>query len=160
MMLLHYISRWRKRHSVMQLWSNWDWKRHSQKVHLFYMTNWMASVESDDVYAYSIRKMVRMAESMVKGFKMIVKIDFINSFPNYISATLTQILGAYGMQMGELIPEYWRSTWFNGYRRRKWTRWHEFKSWMRLIAFHIALIPFQLWANSRTDWVLQPWWGN
>ena len=57
-----------------------------------------------------------------------------------------------------------------GYRRRKWTRWHEFKSCTRLIAFHIALIPlgkvwiqlftFQLWVHSRTDWVLQPWWGN
>ena len=31
--------------------------------------------------------------------------------------------------------------WWNGYRRRKWTRRHEFKSWTRLIAFHIALIP-------------------
>ena len=28
-----------------------------------------------------------------------------------------------------------------GYRRRKWTQQHEFKSWTRLIAFHIALIP-------------------
>ena len=47
------------------------------------------------------------------------------------------------------------------YRRRKWTRRHEFKSWTRLIAFHIALIPLgkvwiqlfslQLWVNSRTD---------
>ena len=36
--------------------------------------------------------------------------------------------------------------------------------------FHIALIPLgkvwiqlfslQLWVNSRTDWFLQPWWGN
>ena len=36
--------------------------------------------------------------------------------------------------------------------------------------FHIALIPlgkvwiqlfsFQVWVNSLTDWVLQPWWGN
>ncbi len=33
------------------------------------------------------------------------------------------------------------SPWFNGYRRWKWTRRHEFKSWTRLIAFHIALIP-------------------
>ena len=42
-----------------------------------------------------------------------------------------------------------------------WTRRHEFKSWTRLIAFHIALIPLgkvwiqlfslQLWVNSRTD---------
>ena len=51
--------------------------------------------------------------------------------------------------------------WCNGYRRRKWTRRHEFKSWTRLIAFHIALIPLgkvwiqlfplQLWVNSRED---------
>ena len=31
--------------------------------------------------------------------------------------------------------------WCSRYRRRKGTRRHEFKSWMRLIAFHIALIP-------------------
>ena len=58
----------------------------------------------------------------------------------------------------------------NGYRRRKWTRRHEFKSWTRRIAFHIALIPlgkvwiqffsFQLWVNSRANWVLEPCWGN
>ena len=34
------------------------------------------------------------------------------------------------------------ATWYNGYRRRKWTRWQEFKSWTRLIAFLIALILF------------------
>ena len=53
----------------------------------------------------------------------------------------------------------WRCPWCNGYRRRKWR--HEFKSWTRLIAFHIALIPLgnvwiqsfslQLWVNSRAD---------
>ena len=39
-----------------------------------------------------------------------------------------------------------------------WTRRHEFKSWTRLIAFHIALIPLgiqlfslQLRVNSRAD---------
>ena len=32
--------------------------------------------------------------------------------------------------------------WCTGYRRRKWTRRHEFKSWTRPIAFHIALIPW------------------
>ena len=31
--------------------------------------------------------------------------------------------------------------WFNGYRRRKWTRQLKFKSWTRLIVFHKALIP-------------------
>ena len=46
----------------------------------------------------------------------------------------------------------------------------EFKSLMRLIAFHIALIPLgkvwiqlfslQLWMNSRADWLLQLWRGN
>ena len=54
-----------------------------------------------------------------------------------------------------------RCPWCGGYRRRNWTRQHEFKSWTRLIAFHIALIPLgkvwiqlfslQLWVNSRTD---------
>ena len=53
--------------------------------------------------------------------------------------------------------------WCNGYRRRKWTRRHEFKSWTKLIAFHIALIPLgkvwiqlfslQLWVNSWADWI-------
>ena len=55
----------------------------------------------------------------------------------------------------------WKCPWWNGYRRRKWTLRHEFKSCTRLIAFHIALIPFgkvwihlfslQLWVNSRAD---------
>ena len=31
--------------------------------------------------------------------------------------------------------------WCNCHRRRKWTWWHKFKPWMRLIVFHIALIP-------------------
>ena len=63
-----------------------------------------------------------------------------------------------------------RCPWCKGYRHRKWTRRHEFKSWTRLIAFHIALIPFgkvwiqlisfQLWVNSRADCVLQAWWDN
>ena len=63
-----------------------------------------------------------------------------------------------------------RCPWCNGYRRRKLTRHYEFKSWTRLIAFHITLIPLgkvwiqlfslQLWVNSRTDYVLQPWLGN
>ena len=65
---------------------------------------------------------------------------------------------------------HWSCPWCNGYRRRKWTRRHEFKSWTRLIAFHIALIPLgkvwiqlfslRLWVNCRADWVLQPWGGN
>ena len=56
---------------------------------------------------------------------------------------------------------YFMCPWCNGYRPRKWTRRHKFKSWTRLIAFHIALIPLgkvwiqlfslQLWVNSRAD---------
>ena len=62
-----------------------------------------------------------------------------------------------------LVNDYYMMPWCNGYRRRKWTRWHEFKSWTRLITFHIAIIPLgkvwmplfslQLWVNSRADWV-------
>ena len=61
-------------------------------------------------------------------------------------------------EKGKIIKEF---PWCNSYRRRKWTRRHEFKSWTRMIAFHIALIPLgkvwiqlfslQLWVNSRTD---------
>ena len=71
---------------------------------------------------------------------------------------------------GLIVKKIWRCPWCNGYRRRKWTRRHEFKSWTRLIAFPIALIPLgkvwiqsftlQLWVNSRANWVLQSWWGN
>ena len=60
-----------------------------------------------------------------------------------------------------IIDMYICCSWCNSYRRRKWTRRHEFKSWARLIAFNIALIPLrkvriqlfplQLWVNSRAD---------
>ena len=66
------------------------------------------------------------------------------------------------LQRNYSIESIWRCLWCNGYRRRKWTRRHEFKSWTRLIAFHIALIPLgkgwiqlfslRLWVNSRADW--------
>ena len=61
----------------------------------------------------------------------------------------------------KLSKYLYRCQWCNGYRRRKCTRWHEFKSWTRLVAFHIALIPLgkvwiqlfslQLLINSRAD---------
>ena len=70
----------------------------------------------------------------------------------------------------ENLKVQWRCLWCNGYRRRKWTRRHKFKSWTRLITFNIALIPlwkvwiqlfsFQLWLNSNAYWVLQSWWDN
>ena len=39
--------------------------------------------------------------------------------------------------------DHCKCPWCNGYRRRKWTRRHQFKSWTRLIAFHIVLIPLR-----------------
>ena len=63
--------------------------------------------------------------------------------------------------MRRSIGEHWRCPWCNSYRRGKWTQRHEFKSWTRLITFHIAQIPLgkvwiqlfslQIWVNSRTD---------
>ena len=38
--------------------------------------------------------------------------------------------------------------WCNGYRRRKWTRRLEFKSWTRLIAFHIVLNPWERYESN------------
>ena len=74
------------------------------------------------------------------------------------------------IEIMSLRHKLWKCPWCNGYRRRKWTRRHEFKSWTRLIAFHIAPIPLgkvwiqlislQLWVNIRADWAFQPWWGN
>ena len=66
-----------------------------------------------------------------------------------------------GLDWPQTLVRRCQFAWCNGYRHRKWTRWHEFKSWTRLIAFHIALIPLgkvwiqlfslQLWINSRAD---------
>ena len=50
----------------------------------------------------------------------------------------------------------WRCPWCNGYRRRKWTRWHEFKSWTRLIAFHIALISNYCISHSTKNPIILP----
>ena len=75
------------------------------------------------------------------------RIFWIHTFPKGISA------------MWNAISR--RCPWSNGYRRRMWTRQHEFKSWTSLITFLIALIPLgkvwiqifslQLWVNSRAD---------
>ena len=41
-----------------------------------------------------------------------------------------------------------RCPWCNFYRRRKWTRWDEYKSWNRLIAFHTALMPCKMYKSN------------
>ena len=66
---------------------------------------------------------------------------------------------------GQLWHELVLSVKVQSMRQTKWTRLHEFKSWTRLIVFHIALIPLgkvwiqlfslQLWVNSWADLVKQ-----
>ena len=75
--------------------------------------------------------------------------------------------GSFVLSVSDKQENVGRCPWCNGYRRRKWTWWPEFKSWTRQIAFHITLIhlgkvwiqlfSLQLWVNSRADWFLQPW---
>ena len=77
----------------------------------------------------------------------------------YINAHKTEYM--YFNQTDDISTQEGRCPWCNCYRRRKRTRRHEFKSWTKLIAFHIALIPMgkvwiplfslQLWVNSRAD---------
>ena len=47
-----------------------------------------------------------------------------------------------------LLFYYRRHSWRNGYHRRKWNRLPEFKSWTRLFAFHIALIPWERYESN------------
>ena len=47
----------------------------------------------------------------------------------------------FSLSLDSKVTENGWCPWCNGYRHREWTRRHEFKSWTRLIAFHIALIP-------------------
>ena len=62
------------------------------------------------------------------------------SIEDSVDASIQRLEG--GGARGVMVNE-WRCPWCNGYRRRKWIRRHEFKSWTRLIAFHIVLIPLR-----------------
>ena len=82
----------------------------------------------------------------------------LNNLPRFIHYSINKPKNTYPPYIKQLVR---RCPWCNGYRRRKCTRRHEFKSWTKLIAFHIALIPLgkvwiqvfslQIWVNSRTD---------
>ena len=66
---------------------------------------------------------------------------------------------SFDIKDSKIWMDRWRCPWCNGYRRRKWTRQHEFKSWTRLIAFHIALIPLgkvwiQLFCVLMLNWIV------
>ena len=75
-----------------------------------------------------------------------------------------EVQSVYSTALADWSKCVYKYEWCNCDRRWKWTRRHVFKSWTRLIAFHIALIPLgkvwiqlfslQLWVNSRVDWVI------
>ena len=59
----------------------------------------------------------------------------------------------------------WRRTWCMGDRRRKWARLPVFKSWARVLTFHLMLILLEkkesnFSLSSRADWVLCRKHGN
>ena len=97
-------------------------------------------------------------EQITEGIIFVFTVLLFLLWVNLLSIQeLTFIWNLYGGARGVI----WRCPWCNCYRRRIWTRRHEFKSWTWLIAFHIALIPLgkvwiqlfslQLWVNSRAD---------
>ena len=119
-----------------------------------------------------LRQMRKILETKLNTRNIIKRINnrvvtLIKSSGVFLKFTREEIRQIYQKTTKKLMN---KCSWCNGYRHRKWTRRHEFKSWTRLIALHIALIPLgkvwtqlfslQVWVNSRTDWVLQPWWGN
>ena len=109
---------------------------------------------------------------ILKGKKVNLVLQIFNEYtvqwlgkqkylPNFVEYTNIFYIWWTIMNIKTLDKGCW---WCNAYRRRKWTRQHEFKSWTRLIAFHKALIPLgkvwiqsfslQLRVNSRADKVL------
>ena len=67
---------------------------------------------------------------------------------NKISSNQTTLITSGLRSVG--CNQGWGCPWCNGYRHRKWTRRHEFKSWTRLIAFHIALTHTQTHTHTHT----------
>ena len=75
-------------------------------------------------------------EKYERGLITAIRNDTDNSMDNRITITRKQkwkeqLYGRFKRLINKISHE---KTW-------KWTRRHEFKSWTRLIAFHIALIP-------------------
>ena len=140
----------------------------SYSVILFFICLWLDITRPPD-------KIVKKCKSFWEDDKCLLingAITPLDSQARYFGLSIISLYTVNPIFGLNIISQYniWRCPWYNCYRRRKWTRWLEFKSWTRLIAFHIALIPLgkvwikifssQLWVNSRTDWVLQPWWGD
>ena len=53
---------------------------------------------------------------------------------NYNHDMVRRVFDAYQLWLTIRV----RHSWCNGYRRWKWTQWLDFKSWIRLLAFHIV----------------------
>ena len=104
--------------------------------------------------SYGINQEWKICEkTIIKTFRLRNSENFCYLY--YFVHFGTQIIGLLSSGIVRRCP------WCNGYRRRKWTRWLEFRSWTILIGkVWIQLCSLQLWVNSRTDRVLQPWWGN
>ena len=47
-----------------------------------------------------------------------------------------------------ILPTTRRCPWCNAYHRRKWTWGYKFKSWTRLVAFHIAQYPWERYESD------------
>ena len=84
----------------------------------------------------SIRRLEDYIEKYERGLITAIRNDTDNSMDNRITITRKQkwkeqLYGRFKRLINKISRE---KTW-------KWTRLHEFKSWTRLIAFPIALIP-------------------
>ena len=131
---------------------NKSWRQHTTKHQLYgYLPPITKTIQ--------VRR-TRHAGHCWKGRDELIS-DVLLWTPSYGRTKAGQPTQTYIQQLCEDTVSH-RYPWCNGYRRRKWTRRHKFKSWTRLVAFHIALIPlekvwiqlfsFQQWVNSRADW--------
>ena len=91
-----------------------------------------------------------------------------------LTGTTTQIQVELGVRKmkGYTTPLiFWRYPWCKCYHCRRWTQWQKFKSWTRLITFHITLIlservriqlsSLQVWVNRiECFFFFWFWYGN
>ena len=138
-------------------YTNYNWCSWFSQRRIIKRTGWLGNkwrVKTVSLRSHRILRRVLEAWENLLSLKLPKK-TLISRGSEKLSRGKIMIIG------NDLSHNKRRCPWCNCYRRRKWTRRHEFKSWTRLIAFHIALIPLgkvwiqsfslQLWVNSRTD---------
>ena len=74
------------------------------------------------------------SDKMIKISKKLINETFTTGLVVIFSSLFTEEFHAHKFATCYILL-------YNFDRCRKWTRRHEFKSWTRLIAFHLALIP-------------------